>query len=355
MNTTTDEYYEDYYNYAIDSEPCNMNEVKRFGALFLPILYSLVFVFGFLGNVLVVCVLIWFKSLKSMTDVYLLNLALSDLLFVFSLPFWAHYASGQWTFGEGMCKLISWIYVLGFHCSVFFIVLISVDRYLAIVHVVVAQRARTVTYGAIVSCVTWAIAICAALPKLIFSKVQEEYGNKITCNTQYPVDAEKSWKLFYYFEINILGLIIPLIVMVYCYSQIVITLRRCRNYKKHRAIKVIFMVVVVFFVFWTPYNIIVFLNALQELRIIHDCEISKKLDYGIQVTEAIAFCHCCLNPVIYAFAGEKFKKQFYGLLQKCISFIPFCKYCALCDTEAQVSTTSMQSHSANDREISTIL
>nr|XP_006003633.2 PREDICTED: C-C chemokine receptor type 4-like [Latimeria chalumnae] len=306
-NTTDD------YAYIIDAELCRMDTVKRFGSRFLPLFYSLVFVIGLLGNTLVVWVLFQLKKKKSMTDVYLLNLAISDLLFVFSLPFWAYYASDQWIFGAGMCKIISLTYLLGFYGSAFFIVLMSIDRYLAIVHAVAALKARTVTYGIIVSTVSWAAAICASVPSTVFSTaVVMEYENKTQCRPSYPKSTEKKWKIFNYFEINVLGLIVPLIVMVYCYSRILITLLRCKNYKKHRAVKLIFVVVIVFFVFWTPYNSILFLYSLQELETINDCDTGKNLDYVIQVLEPIAFSHCCLNPVIYAFAGEKFKKQLYG-------------------------------------------
>lgn len=108
-------------------------DIRAFGELFLPPLYSLVFLFGLLGNSVVVFGLFKYKRLKSMTDVYLLNLAISDLLFVLSLPFWGYYAADQWVFGLGLCKLISWIYLVGFYSGIFFITLMSIDRYLAIV------------------------------------------------------------------------------------------------------------------------------------------------------------------------------------------------------------------------------
>ncbi|GAA6081756.1 C-C chemokine receptor type 5-like, partial [Tachysurus ichikawai] len=71
---------------------CNNNNVMDFSRVFLPTLYSIVFIVGFMGNCLVVCVLIKYHKKSNMSDVCLFNLALSDLLFLLSLPFWAHYA-----------------------------------------------------------------------------------------------------------------------------------------------------------------------------------------------------------------------------------------------------------------------
>ncbi|TEA23948.1 hypothetical protein DBR06_SOUSAS21910026, partial [Sousa chinensis] len=101
-------------------------------AQLLPPLYSLVFIFGFVGNILVVLTLINCKKLKSMTDIYLLNLAVSDLLFIITIPFWAHYAADQWVFGDITCQFFTGFYFIGFFSGIFFIILLTIDRYLAI-------------------------------------------------------------------------------------------------------------------------------------------------------------------------------------------------------------------------------
>nr|XP_054487433.1 C-C chemokine receptor type 1-like isoform X2 [Agelaius phoeniceus] len=129
-NETTD--YTDWpltteFDYS-DSTPCPATEEKHFAAKFLPPLYSLVVIFGLTGNLLVVLILVKYKRLKSMTDIYLLNLAISDLLFVFSLPFWAYYAAHDWIFGEALCRILSGVYLLGFYSGIFFIILLTLDR-----------------------------------------------------------------------------------------------------------------------------------------------------------------------------------------------------------------------------------
>lgn len=89
-DTTQDEAaYNSYYFDESLPKPCTKEGIKAFGEVFLPPLYSLVFLLGLFGNSVVVLVLFKYKRLKSMTDVYLLNLAISDLLFVLSLPFGA--------------------------------------------------------------------------------------------------------------------------------------------------------------------------------------------------------------------------------------------------------------------------
>ncbi|KAJ7322576.1 hypothetical protein JRQ81_018863 [Phrynocephalus forsythii] len=88
--STTDFYYDD------SATPCPGVTVQKFASHVLPPLYTFVFIFGLLGNALVVLIIIRYKKLKSMTDIYLLNLAISDLLFIALLPFWAYHAAHEW-------------------------------------------------------------------------------------------------------------------------------------------------------------------------------------------------------------------------------------------------------------------
>ncbi|XP_025314048.1 C-C chemokine receptor type 3 isoform X2 [Canis lupus baileyi] len=314
----------DYEN----SLPCEKVNIKHLGAQFLPPLYSLVFVIGLLGNVVVVVILTKYKRLWIMTNIFLLNLAISDLLFLFTLVFWIHYTGwNDWVFGRSMCKLISGLYYLGLYGEIFFIILLTIDRYLAIVHAVFALRARTVTFGIITSVLTWGLAGLAALPEFIFHESQKE-SEQFVCTPLYPKDQEDNWKRFHALRMNILGLALPLLIMVVCYSGIIKTLLRCPSKKKYKAIRLIFVIMVVFFIFWTPYNLVLLLSAFQTIFFETTCEQSKQLDVAMQITEVIAYTHCCINPIIYAFVGERFRKHLCHFFRRNVAtylgkYIPF--------------------------------
>ncbi|XP_016058224.1 PREDICTED: C-C chemokine receptor type 3 [Miniopterus natalensis] len=310
--------------------PCMKIQVQELGTHLLPPLYALVFVLGLLGNVMVVVILTKYRRLCTLTNIYLLNLAICDLLFLGTLPFWIHYLHrGEWTFGHGMCRLLSGLYCIGLYGEIFFIVLLTVDRYLAIVHAVFALRTRTITIGIISSVLTWALAGVVALPEFLFYKAQEQ-SEGLFCSSLYPEDEEDIWKRFYALRMNILSLALPLLVMVVCYSGIIKTLVRCPNKKKHKAIRLIFVIMVVFFLFWAPYNLVVLLSTFQNVFFEASCERSNQLDMALQVTEVISYTHCCVNPIIYAFVGEKFRgylRHFYRrqvvmCLGKCNLLLP---------------------------------
>lgn len=301
------------------SGPCMTGDLEAFGQVFLPTLYSLVFVTGLLGNGLVVCVLLWFRRRCNLTDVCLLNLALSDLLFIFSLPFWATYAAqGSWPWNSTMCRLMTFLYTMGFYGSIGFMVAMTLDRYLLIVHSTSVTVWRTLRLGMVLIGVVWAMSLIASLPSVIFAEVNGTQG-AYTCAIEVP--EESWWRSFDYVEMNVLGLVMPLSIMVFCYARIIPTLIRMKTHKKHKAIKLIFAIIITFFLFWTPYHIVLFLHILKQRGYFTQCHQWSHLDLAMKVTETVAFSHCCLNPIIYAFAGEKFCRLVVKMFGK---WLPLC-------------------------------
>ncbi|NXP07994.1 CCR8 protein, partial [Thinocorus orbignyianus] len=320
----------------------------------LPVLYSLLFVTGLVGNALVIWVLTVFKQIRAMTDVYLLNLAISDLLFVFSLPFLVQYSiRSQWTFGNTMCKIISSAYFIGFYSSAFFITIISIDRYLAIVRSVYALQVRTAAHGVITSLVLWAVAILASAPDFIFFQ-EMNVDNQTVCIPHYP-DSSNGWKTFSNFEVNVLGWLIPVGVLVFCYYNILKNLQNCHTQNKYKAMKLVFIVVIVFFLFWTPVNIVIFLDSLRNMYIIDSCRASQRLDLAMELAETLSFIHCCLNPVIYAFVGEKFKKHLCEAFRRYARFLFICKDYSAFGGRSLDKNSSLHATSSHSSFVGTVL
>ncbi|KAK3571091.1 hypothetical protein QTP86_001797 [Hemibagrus guttatus] len=320
-NATED--YSAYYSLTNGNEHelCSVNHVRNFGQVFLPTLYSIVFIVGFIGNGLVLCVLVKYHNRSNVTDVCLFNLALADLLFLISLPFWAHYvAINQWTFGSIMCHAVTALYMMGFYGSIFFMILMTIDRYAVIVHAHTSlfSKYRSVKTATAMTFFMWVISLGASLPSIIFSEAKNETGS-LTCKQEYPKDTQ--WNKVSYMELNILGLIIPLSVMVFCYSRIIPVLINMKSQKRHKAVRLILVLVSVFFLFWTPYNFVIFLKFLHHTGYMNTCEWHQNLNMAMQWVETIAFCHCCINPIIYAFVGQKFRNLAFKILKE---WFPVC-------------------------------
>ncbi|XP_060639409.2 C-C chemokine receptor type 5-like [Anolis sagrei] len=336
------------YDYENLSAPIYNPHVNIFSSYFMPPLYSLVFIFGLLGNALVVLILIKYKKLKNMSDIYLLNLAISDLIFIISLPFWIYYTTNEWVFGNAMCKILSGVFSAGFYSGSFFITLLTVDRYLAIVHAVFALRARTVFYGTFSSAITWVVATLASVPASIFSHVQKEVES-CKCNVFYPPGKEEEWKQVINLMMFILGLAIPFAIMIFCYSQIIWVLMKGHNERKRKAVRLIFAIMIVYFIFWMPYTITSLIHTYQSAffscGLGVDCDGNLRL--ALEVTEVIAMIHCCLNPLIYAFVGENFRKYISVFFRKHIAVY----LCWLCPSQPKLEQSSSSSRSTTEHNI----
>ncbi|XP_020565691.1 C-C chemokine receptor type 4 isoform X3 [Oryzias latipes] len=286
-------------------------------------MYSMFFLLGLLGNSLVIWVVVCGARLRSMTDMCLLNLAIADLLLVCSLPFLAYQARDQWLFGDAMCKIVLGVYHVVFYSGIFFICLMSIDRYLAIVHAVYAMKARTLFFGRIAAAVTWTAGFLASFPELIFIKQQTTTNVSVSlyCFPALSKKTEKTdssshfWTIFSIFKMNIMGLFIPLCIMTFCYSRIIWKLLDSHSSRK-QPIRLVLLVIAVFFCCWVPYNISSLFKGLELLQIYMGCESSNSIRLALQVTEVIAYSHSCLNPILYVFVGEKFRRQLLRLISK---------------------------------------
>ncbi|XP_049586556.1 C-C chemokine receptor type 1-like [Syngnathus scovelli] len=308
--------YDDYYEFGVtEYSPCDTSGIIDFGRVFIIILYSLVIIFGFIGNVLVVCVLVKHRNQTTMTDICLFNLALSDLLFLISLPLYTHYTMvKEWTHGDFLCHFSGGSLSTSFFCSTFFMVVMTLDRYLIIKHDAKVTKYRTRRTGFILTVVVWLLSFCVSLPSFIFTS-ETKQPNGLGCSYEPNNDA---WQVYSILTRNILGLVLPLLVMVLSYSRIIPVLMRIRSTKKLRVVRLIISIVVIFFLLWAPYNISCFLMFLHSNQnVLNDCDSNKNLILSVIVTEAIANTHCCLNPILYVFVGQKFMRRVLQLM-KCV-------------------------------------
>lgn len=184
----------------------------------------------------------------------------------------------------------------------------SVDRYLAIVHAVAAMGARTLHYGIIATTIVWLISGMLATPQVIFASL-EESDDGAECQRLYPDDSVEFWMMQRNFTENTVGLFVCLPIMIFCYVRILFALSKARNSNKVKAVKLIFTIVCVFVVCWVPYNVTVFLQTLQLFNMLNNCVAFQTINSATGIAEIIAASHCCLNPIIYALVGEKFRRS----------------------------------------------
>ncbi|KAF2985056.1 hypothetical protein EK904_012655 [Melospiza melodia maxima] len=291
----------DYGDYE---EPCYQHENADFNRIFLPTIYSIIFLTGIIGNGLVIIVMGYQKKQRSMTDKYRLHLSVADLLFVITLPFWSVDAAISWYFGNVLCKAVHVIYTVNLYSSVLILAFISLDRYLAIVHATNSQRPRKLLAEKVVYVGVWLPAVLLTVPDLIFASTSEVEG-KYICDRFYP---HGNWQISFRFQHILVGLVLPGLIILTCYCIIISKLSHSKGHQKRKALKTTVILILAFFACWLPYYIGISIDTFILLGVIrHRCSLETIVHKWISITEALAFFHCCLNPILYAFLGAKFK------------------------------------------------
>uniref|UniRef100_A0A3Q3K3Z9 G-protein coupled receptors family 1 profile domain-containing protein n=1 Tax=Monopterus albus TaxID=43700 RepID=A0A3Q3K3Z9_MONAL len=305
--------------------PCSFSNNQSVEKVVGPYVHSIICILGFMGNILVIITYAFYKRTKSMTDVYLLNVAIADLLFVAALPLIVYNELSSWSMGPVACKLLRGSYSVNLYSGMLLLACISTDRYIAIVQARRSFRLRSLPYSRFICAVVWACAILLSIPTFYFYNWYEPSHNKdeeessttpqYVCEFRFA-DDNMAWRTKVAIPSTQLaiGFFLPLFVMVFCYTAIIITLLRARNFQRHKAVRVVLAVVVVFIICHLPYNITLLYDTITMFQQ-SICEASDTLQTAKTVTQTIAYLHCCLNPVLYAFVGVKFRNHFRRIFQ----------------------------------------
>lgn len=324
--TTVDYWGEiDYENYTdVNSDqlvaPCSQADAYGFAQKYSPVMYSLVFVLALVGNILVLCVIRRYRSSQrggacafSLTDTFLLHLAISDLLLAFTLPLFAMQWTHGWVFGVAACKISGALFSLNRYSGILFLACISFDRYLAIVHAISSGWKRNTCHAQIACAFIWVICLGLSAVDIIYKQVVPvDTGDKDhlhLCLVWFP-EKSTQWQIGLQMVSVTLGFGLPLLIMLYCYIRIFRSLCNATRRQKRKSLRLIVSLVSVFVICWAPYSSFQLTDSLLKLDLLTpSCSLGHVLDIGTLITESVGLSHCALNPLLYGFVGVKFRRE----------------------------------------------
>ncbi|XP_068560120.1 chemokine-like receptor 1 [Cebidichthys violaceus] len=309
MDSLEDYEYPQDYNYSYESftpreEAISQHKsmcVKQVLCVSLLVGSVVVFLLGFCGNALV----IWisgFKMKKTVNTTWYMSLAISDFVFCAFFPFSiTNMAMEDWIFGRFMCKFASSVMFLNMFSSIFLLVVISIDRCVSVMFPVWAQNHRTVKKASVVVIISWLLAIGMSVPSVIFREVKTHLGRTV-CYNNYTLyrHGHKVVAVSRFLT----GFVVPFVVIIVCYSIIILKLRTNRMMKSSKPFKVMSALVAAFFICWLPYHVSVLLE-LDHQKYDHSI-----LNAGLKIGTLMAAANSFLNPVLYVFMGNDFKQKF---------------------------------------------
>ncbi|CAL8275068.1 unnamed protein product [Lota lota] len=302
------DFNETLFNWTNATDPGASSGADLAGVV-ISLVYIVVCVIGLGGNTLVIHIVLHYSKTESVTNIYILNLAVADELFMFGLPFLAVQNTLQfWPFGSFMCRLVMTVDSINQFTSIFCLTVMSVDRYLAVVHPIYSTRWRRPRVAKAVNVTVWVLSFIVVLPVVIFANIQKAGG---TCNIAWPQPTE-IWPAAFIIYTSTVGFFCPLLIICLCYLLIVFKIRSSakkvhatsskRKKSERKVTRMVVIVVAVFVFCWLPFYALNIVNLLVVLPPEY-----QGVYYFVVV---LGYANSCANPIVYGFLSDNFKRGF---------------------------------------------
>ncbi|MGH0153873.1 UNVERIFIED_CONTAM: hypothetical protein FKN15_040182 [Acipenser sinensis] len=266
--------------------------------------YIPVFIVGIILNAL--ALIVFCRILKKWTEstIYMTNLALMDLLLLLILPFKIHATIDfTGTMQKTFCMFLETLYFVGMYGSIFTIVCICVDRYIAIKHPFLATTLRSPAKAFWACAVIWVLVWLGSIP--VYDFHSDSYAN-IRCFHNF---SKTMWNPTVIIAVELFGFIIPMVVLVVCSVKIIKTLQKKNSHRdsvNHRAcVRIIYANLLVFLVSFAPSHLGIFLQYLVRGDIITDCRAKQNISLFVQVSMCLSNVTCCLDAFCYYFVTKE--------------------------------------------------
>ncbi|CAN9505578.1 unnamed protein product [Ophioblennius macclurei] len=283
----------------------NFTECEKFQIGLLPAVYGIEFVVALAGNLFALWLLVVRERTNWHTGVVLsCNLAISDLLYVLTLPVLiVYYSLGKnWMFGGAMCKIERFLFTCNLYVSIFFIMAISVNRCVALRYPFFTRSHVEPGHAKVVSIVIWVVVAVISCPVFRFSSVcPNDYTNKTLCVSfcdKVPQDekAHFTYKLF----MAVFACLVPFLVTFTSYCVVISVVWHNVNItvlEKRKVALLVSSVLVLYAISFVPYHV----SQIYHLYLrIHYPKNSVCWVHNMyQVSKGLATLNMCIHPILY--------------------------------------------------------
>lgn len=281
------------------------------------LLYIAIFLLGLFGNILVCYIVYSNKAMQTVTNLFITNLALSDILLCsLCVPFTPLYTFiGKWIFGRVICHLVPYAQATSVYVSTLTLTAIAIDRYFVILHPL-RQRMKLSTCFFILLGI-WVFSMLLTLPYGICMEVKLTETGIAVCEEAWTETVE----IVFGFITLTMQFIIPFVIIAYCYFRISRRLNQrakakpgtksarkeeADKEKKRRTNRMLIAMVAIIFICWCP------LNLVNIIGIYHN--FGKYFHLLFFLAHTMAVSSTCYNPFLYAWLNENFRKEFKQVL-----------------------------------------
>ncbi|XP_040910280.1 relaxin-3 receptor 1-like [Toxotes jaculatrix] len=308
----------------------------------IALVYLVVCVLGLVGNFLALFLLHSRRRghTHSSIDCFVMSLALTDLQFVLTLPFWAvdTVLDFRWPFGQVMCKIVSSVTTLNMYASVFFLTAMSVTRYRSLVTSLKMDSPRIGTARAKwASLAIWVVSLVATLPHAFYSTTVQVSADDELCLVRFSDSDSGHWDPqvllgLYQTQKVLLGFVVPLVIISVCYLLLlrfilsrrvvgsavsggVTECERGRHRRRSKVTRSVTIVVLSFFICWLPNQALTLWGVLIKFDMVPFSKAFYNAQaYAFPLTVCLAHANSCLNPVLYCLIRQEYRAGLKELL-----------------------------------------
>ncbi|XP_008215771.1 tachykinin-like peptides receptor 99D isoform X2 [Nasonia vitripennis] len=283
------------------------------------------------GNLIVIWIVLAHKRMRTVTNYFLVNLSIADaMVSTLNVIFnYTYMLNSHWPFGNLYCKISQFIAVITICASVFTLMAISIDRYVAIVNPLKPRMGKRTTLC--IALAIWAVGAVLSLPMLLFyTTFTHNFPNgevRVICYPSWP-DQDNSGQSYNEYLYNVIFMILtyflPIGAMTFTYARIGVELwgsqsigeatqRQLDNIRnKRRVVKMMMVVVMIFAVCWLPFH--VYFIVTSYLPHLTNEPYIQELYLAIYW---LAMSNSMYNPIIYCWMNSRFRRGFAQFFSWC--------------------------------------
>uniref|UniRef100_H3CU20 G protein-coupled receptor 68 n=1 Tax=Tetraodon nigroviridis TaxID=99883 RepID=H3CU20_TETNG len=238
---------------------------------------------------------------KNELGVYLMNLTVSDLLYL-SLPLWLQYIfqGDDWRHREWLCQLCGFLLYENIYISIGFLCCVSLDRYLAVVHPLKFTPLRSMSAAWLISCAIWLKEMAVGIVFFRHKELSRTRRNRSVCFEHYPMQPWEYPINYYRF---VIGFIFPLIILTISYLCVLRAVGRSAGTQPDQKVRIRQLVsstILIFLICFSPYHLILLIRTLLE----RDCAFIAGIFNYYHLSLLLTSLNCLADPALYCFVSE---------------------------------------------------
>ncbi|XP_059616176.1 tachykinin-like peptides receptor 99D [Phlebotomus argentipes] len=282
------------------------------------------------GNLIVIWIVLAHKRMRTVTNYFIVNLSIADaMVSTLNVTFnYTYMLNAHWPFGTIYCKISQFVAILSICASVFTLMAISIDRYMAIMNPLRPRMGKRTTLC--IAAIIWIVGVILSCPMLVFFTTYDQHLQegevRVVCYSEWP-DGPTNHSFqehVYNVVFMFLTYFLPIGSMTFTYARVGLELwgsqsigectqRQLENIKsKRRVVKMMMTVVLIFAVCWLPFQVYFIVTSYDPG--ITNLPYIQEVYLGIYW---LAMSNSMYNPIIYCWMNSRFRRGFKQFFRWC--------------------------------------